>query len=732
MVGGLWDGPGREPEPPGGQPQRDLRHNPLFQILFALHHGETAERRAGDLRICTEDVDAGTAKFDLGMEVEERDGALFVHLSYSSDLFEAATVRRMLGHFATLLRSIVRDRGIAVSRLAMLSAAERAAIVDGFNDTDSEYERDATIAHLFEQQAGRSPEAIAATDGRISITYGELNDRAEELAGSLRARGASAEVRVGVRMERSIDLLVAVVAIAKCGAAYVPIDPSWPEERQQLIARDLDLDDTRRVASAGRASALNTAYVIYTSGSTGIPKGVAVPQRAVLRLVRNNDFARFGASDVVLQYAPLAFDASTLEVWGTLLNGATLVVMPQHASLEELGAAIVTHGVTALWLTAGLFHLMVEQRLADFAGVRHLLAGGDVLSPVHVRKVLEAPAGLRLINGYGPTENTTFTCCHVMTAADAESVGSGVPIGRPIRNTRVYILDGNLEPVPPGVAGELYAAGDGLARGYAGDAALTAEKFVPSPFAAGERLYRTGDLARWRADGVVEFLGRIDHQIKIRGYRVEPGEIESVLRRVAGVRDALVVVREEARDDKRLVAYVAGDALPSSADLRATLKQSLPDFMVPSAFVALAAFPLTANGKIDRARLPAPERERRDPLRVATPLSSDTERVVATIWEELLGITGIGVHDNFFDAGGHSLLLLQMRTRLAEHFRRDVPLMEMFRKPTIRAMADFIDAKTAPVAAGRVVNEHQLRAQLHRTSMNKRKQQQQERRDLNR
>jgi aspartate racemase len=696
------------------QPQRDVAHNPLFQTIFALRHEGSRLVQLGDVEATIEDFDVRTAKFDLGMEVEEREGALTVRLSYASDLFDAATARRMLGHYETLLRSAVATPDRDVALLNMLTPAEHAQLA-GFNDTTTPYE-----AQLWTAATPVGALAAIEVTAATGVTAVQIDRRANALAHELIEQGAGPEVAIGVQMERSIDMLVALVAIAKAGAAYVPIDPTFPETRRRLIARDAKVKillenvgtGERDDAPVCRATPDNLAYITYTSGSTGTPKGVAVPRRAVARLARNNDFAPLTSDDVVLMFAPLAFDASTFEVWSTLLNGATLVIMPARASLEELGAAIQQHRVTALWLTAGLFNLMVEQRLQDFAGVKQLLAGGDVHSPSHVERVLRAHPGITVINGYGPTENTTFTACHRMSDPDAH-----VNIGRPIRNTRVHILDRNLQPLPVGVAGELFAAGDGLARGYVNDAALTAEKFIP--LANGERLYRTGDLAKWRPDGTIDFLGRIDRQVKIRGYRIELGEIESVLRTIEGVADAVVIAREE-QGDKRLIAYVIGNA-----DVKPLLRALLPDYMIPSAIVALDAFPLNANGKVDRDKLPAPERPRATVI--AAPASSDTERRVAEAWEAVLGVTGIGVHDNFFDAGGHSLLLLQLRTRLVEAFGKDIPLMEMFRKPTIRAMADFLDAKTAPMAATGVVHDHNQRAQMRRMTISKRKQINQER-----
>ncbi|HJX28598.1 MAG TPA: non-ribosomal peptide synthetase, partial [Thermoanaerobaculia bacterium] len=549
--------------------------------------------------------------------------------------------------------------------------------------------------------------------------------------------------RVGLMMERSPELIVCLLGILKAGGAYVPLDPSYPAARLALMAADARLalvlaeaelaaaaslpeveivrldGEEERERLAGQSDAAlapeggpdGLAYVMYTSGSTGRPKGVAVTHRNVIRLVRGASYARLGPEEVFLQLAPVSFDASTLEIWGPLLNGGRLVLYPEtRVSLEDLGRTLREHGVTTLWLTAGLFHQMVEERLGDLATVRQLLAGGDVLSPRHVRRVVEEIAGLTLINGYGPTENTTFTCCHPVTAVTGGArLGASVPIGRAISNTTVHLLDRDLRPVPVGVVGELYAGGAGVARGYLNRPALTAEKFVPSPFGdAGSRLYRTLDLARSLPDGAIEFLGRADQQVKIRGFRIEPGEVEAALRSHPEVEDAAVVAITAGGSgeggDRRLVAFVvaagersgdqdgdgAGAAL--AAELRSRLARQLPDFMVPSTILVVDEIPLGPTGKLDRRRLLEAYEGRGDAAaaeRVAP--RTETEARIARIWCEVLGLPEVGVYDDFFDIGGHSLLATQVVSRLRQSFERDVQLRLLFQTRTVAELAEQVE-----------------------------------------
>jgi amino acid adenylation domain-containing protein len=534
---------------------------------------------------------------------------------------------------------------------------------------------------------------------------------------------------VGLALPRSADLVVAHLAVLKSGGAYVPLDADYPGERLAAMVEDsaMELLLTRSTEAAALPQELlqgglrhvcldeeeaeiaarpdvepesgtgadSLAYIMFTSGSTGRPKGVAVPHRGVLRLVWRPDYAEVGADDVVLQLAPVSFDAATFEIWAPLLHGGRVALHPPGPpSVDGLGAALRGEGVTTLWLTAGLFHLMAEERPADLAGLRQLLAGGDVLAAAACRRVLEAAPGLRLVDGYGPTESTTFTACQKLRAGE---VADPVPIGRPISDTRVYLLDAALRPVPPGAVGELFVAGDGLARGYVGRPDLTAERFLPDPFVTGARTYRTGDLARWRPDGTLCFLGRVDDQVKIRGFRIEPAEVAAVLLRHPAVGQAVVVPRGEG-DRRRLVAYVVppaeadgGPALQFD-DLRPFLADHLPDFMLPAAFVSLPELPLSPNGKVDRRALPDPEG--RPDLAVEKVAPRDaTEAALAEIWSRLLEVDELGVRDDFFALGGHSLLAARVASRVRERFAVEMPLRAFFEHPTVEAQARWIESR---------------------------------------
>ncbi|HEU4594169.1 MAG TPA: amino acid adenylation domain-containing protein, partial [Pyrinomonadaceae bacterium] len=590
------------------QPERSLAHTPLFQVMFALQNAPTEDLRLVGVRARLLEQSMGTAKFDLMLSLAESDGALEGVLEYSTDLFDASTVERMAAHFQTLLRAVAEDPDRAASVLPLLSAAEQEQLLAGWNATATAYPSEKCVPQLFEEQAARVPERVAVVCGDEEMSYAALNERANRLARHLRKLSVGPEVLTGICMERGVEMIVGLLAILKAGGAYLPLDPAYPAERlrfmledagvpvlltqkrlaenlpehgARLVFVDEDWDEISRESAedfdAG-VVAENLAYVIYTSGSTGRPKGVCVPHRGVVRLVKETNYADFSEEQVFLQLAPVSFDASTFEIWGALLNGARLAIFPARApSLEELAEALAEYRVTTLWLTAGLFHLMVDHQLESMRGLRQLLAGGDVLSVPHVRRAAEALAGCRLINGYGPTENTTFTCCHAVRAG--ESLEACVPIGRPIGNTQVYLLDERRQLVPTGVAGELYIGGDGLARGYLNRPELTAERFVAVEGLG--RLYRTGDLCRRRADGTIEFLGRLDNQVKLRGFRIEPGEIEAVLRREPGVSDAAVVVHGEG-EHRQLIAHLQASAQAADVEaIRQSLKRQLPDYMVP-------------------------------------------------------------------------------------------------------------------------------------------------------
>ncbi|MGW0886514.1 amino acid adenylation domain-containing protein, partial [Streptomyces sp. NPDC002671] len=586
-----------------------------------------------------------------------------------------------------------------------------------------------TLPELFEAQAARTPDAVALVADGTEVSYAWLDARANRLARLLLARGAGPERLVAVAAQRGIDAVVTLLAISKTGGAYLPVDPSYPAERITFMLADaapvlllsteatalpeealpaglphLVLDTAETAAALGAlpdsalmaeerpapAHADSAAYVMYTSGSTGVPKGTVVPHRAIDRLVRDSGYVELGPGDTVAHLASASFDAATFEIWGALLNGGTLAVAPSGApSLTELREFLTRNRVTTLWLTAGLFHEVVDQDPDMLRGVRRLLAGGDVLSPAHCRALLHRLPSLHLLNGYGPTENTTFTTVHAVQPADVAEQ-TGVPIGTPVSGTRVYVLDEWLRPVPTGAAGELYTSGAGLARGYAGRAGLTAERFVACPYEPGERMYHTGDLARWNADGRLEYLGRADEQVKIRGFRVEPGEIQAVVAAHPWVARAVVIAREDIPGDKRLVAYVVpnDDAAGEPVlDLRQFLSERLPEHMVPSAVVVLDALPLTPNGKLDRKALPAPEYTAgtgRGP-------SSVREEILCGVFAQVLGVDSVGVDDDFFALGGHSLLAVRLVSRVRSVLGVELSLRTVFEAPTVARLAARID-----------------------------------------
>ncbi|MGW2367846.1 amino acid adenylation domain-containing protein [Streptomyces sp. NPDC001667] len=581
-----------------------------------------------------------------------------------------------------------------------------------------------SVHAAFERRAAATPDAVAISSGDTRVRYAELDARANRLAHHLRALGVGVESPVGICAQRSVETVVALLAILKAGGHYVALDPRQPRERHATLvkeaglkliltqerlheqvsglARTVVLDDPaldRSVLSVLPATGLgaevrpgHAAYVAYTSGSTGTPKGACIPHGAVLRLVQGSNFLTAGPEDAFLMFAPLAFDASTLEIWAPLLNGSRLAVLPPgEPSLDELADAVVRENVTVLWLTAGLFHQMAEGPVARLTTVRQLLAGGDVLSPHHVNRTFAALPGIRIVNGYGPTENTTFTCCHIMD----EPVGDGpVPIGLPVTGTTVHVLDERLREVPAGGTGELYAGGAGVARGYVGRPGLTADRFLPDPYAAGPgaRMYRTGDLVRRRADGVVEFLGRIDNQVKVRGFRIEPGEIETALVAHPGVKDASVVVHTHPESGKRLVAfYVADDSVLSTA-LREAVSAALPPYMVPSLFARLDALPLTRNGKVDRAALEAREvRERPETNADFRAPSTPLERELAALWAGLMGLDEVGVDDDFFELGGHSLMVTRIVAHVAERHGVELRPRDLYLSATVAELAEVVE-----------------------------------------
>ncbi|MCP4658970.1 MAG: amino acid adenylation domain-containing protein, partial [bacterium] len=714
------------------QPQRDTRLHPLFQVMFALQNAPQPAVESSGLAVTPFAVERVTAAFDLTLSLHETAAGVAGTLEYRTDLFDEVTIRRLAGHFTTLLSCVVRDPGQRLSDLPLLSPAENHQLILEWNDTRSDYPRDRPIHEHFEHWAERTPDALAVVFGKRSLSYRQLNRQANQLAHHLRVpevgRGAgSPETLTGIYLERSADTVVAILAVLKAGGTYLPLDLSYPPERLAFMLEDsgapvlitseelaatlpaepgvtivcLDRDASAIARSSDRnpgpaATARNLAYVIYTSGSTGRPKGIGVSHRAIARLVLRTDYVALAPDDRVAQVSTTSFDAATFELWGPLLHGASLVGVPKHVVLDPraFAAALREQRATTLFLTTALFNQMAKQAPAAFAGLRYLLFGGEAVDPGWVREVLGRRFPGRLLHIYGPAESTTFTTWQRVREVPEDA--RTVPIGSPIANTEVYVLDRSLKPVPVGVAGELCTAGEGLARGYGNRPQLSAEKFVPHPFGTrpGERLYRTGDLVRTLPEGPIEFLGRIDHQVKLRGFRVELGEIEAVLNHHGGVRESVVVVAgAEGGATKRLVAYVvAGEPRPVTRELREFLKQALPDYMVPAVFVLIDALPLTPNGKVDRRALPAPAAGEISSEGELTAAGNPTEELLAGIWAEVLDRHEVGADDNFFDLGGHSLLATQVVSRVRETLGVELPLRKLFEASTLAELARMVES----------------------------------------
>ncbi|MGW0853449.1 amino acid adenylation domain-containing protein, partial [Streptomyces sp. NPDC002624] len=687
-------------------PVRSLAHHPLFQVMLALQNAPLGDFALPGLETGHLEAPTGTSRVDLTFSLAEQfrpDGGadgLVGAVEYATDLFDAATVELLFERWARLLRAAVAEPDRPVSRIDLMSAAERHRLLSEFNDTAAELPTEAVPA-LFARQVRATPDAVAVVADGTELTYAELDRRADTLARSLIRQGVRPETPVAVMLDRSAELVVAVLAVIKAGGAYVPLDPRFPSSRIDLIMRESGaaLVLTREVLAALEGSGRHEpnavevscepgqlAYIMYTSGSTGRPKGVAVTHQDVVGLALTPEW-RGGGHERVLMHSPTAFDLSTYELWVPLLSGGRIVVAPPgQLDLDLLQHTVASHGVTGLWLTAGLFRLVAEERPGLLAGVREVWTGGDVVSPAAVARVLAACPGIEVVNGYGPTEATTLATRHQVRGLPENA--ATVPIGAPMANMRAYVLDDGLRPLPAGLVGELYLAGTGVARGYLGRPGLTAERFTADPYGpAGSRMYRTGDLASWRPDGTLDFAGRVDHQVKLRGQRIEPGEVEAVLAGCPGVAQAAVVAREDRPGDKRLVAYLvpAPDARPETAELSGRLRRELPDFMVPAAFVTVDALPLTANGKLDRAALPAPDYGASG---VGRGPRTPQEQLLCGLFAEVLGREHVGIDDGFFDLGGHSLLAARLAARIRETLGLELGLRMLFEAPTVAGLTE--------------------------------------------
>ena len=712
---------------------RDPSRNPLFQVMFQFLSNPPSIPRLAGMKVSRLPMETGTAKFDLNLTLCDSESGIAGDLEFNTDLFTEETIDRIITHLQTLLEAAVAQPHRRISDLTLLSRDEERKLLVTWNRTHTDYPRNSSIAELFERQVQQHPTSTALLFDNQAITYSELNRRANKLAHHLRRQGIKPQTRVAICVERSVELIVGLLGILKAGAAYVPLDPNNPSQRLHYILEDtaaaalittrsshpvkfsdfagpiVFVDDAETLAGESdhnpnlEITGEDLAYVMYTSGSTGKPKGVAIPQRGVVRLVSNPNYLSITSDDVFLLFAPVSFDASILEIWGPLLNGGKLAIFPAaFTSLKQLGEVLQRHKVTVLWLTAGLFHQMVEEHIDALRPVRKLLAGGDVLPVPDVLKVLRELPETELINGYGPTENTTFTCCY---SVPRNWNGRSVPIGKPISNTQVYILDKKQKPVPIGVPGELFIGGDGLAREYLNAPELNRQKFVANTLipSTTPTLYRTGDLVRWLPDGNIEFLGRADNQVKIRGFRVELDEIECAILQHPDIREAVVIAREDSAKTKQLFAYVVcrDGATASATSLRTFLESKLPAYMVPSSFTVLEKLPLNANGKVDRKSLPVPDTTAAVSS-YAPPTNADEQRLV-DIWAEVLKRNQIGIHDDFFQLGGHSLLATRVVSRINEAFSSDISLQAVFEHSTIAKLANLVAAQKGTSSSNRII-----------------------------
>ncbi|HEX7239875.1 MAG TPA: amino acid adenylation domain-containing protein, partial [Longimicrobiaceae bacterium] len=720
--------------------ERSLSHSPLFQALFAMRTLDGGGPRLGGAVLERVSTGGTTAKFDLTLSVSDDGRDMGGSLEFRTDLFDTGTAERLAERFVVLLRGMTGSPETPVAALPLMAEGERQRVLAEWNAAGAEAPPSGggALHERFEAQARRTPDAVAVEGGGERATYAELDARSARLARRLRARGVGPESRVGVWLERTPELVVALLAVLKAGAAYVPLEMSYPPDRIAFMLEDAGVsvlltqerllgrlpahaaeavfvdaeqggEDPGGPLPPAEVSPGSLAYLIYTSGSTGRPKGVAMPQRPLLQLLdwQARDWSGPAAART-LQFAAASFDVSFQEIFSTLLSGGTLLLVPEELRTDLPGLArhLDEARVERLFLPfVALQHLAKsaeEQGIAP-AALREVVTAGEQLQVTEsIRGWLGRIPGCVLVNQYGPSETHVATS-HTLPGG-AEEWPALPPIGRPIAGTRCYVLDAELEPVPIGVPGELFLGGAGVARGYHGRAELTAERFLPDPFPErpGARTYRTGDRARWLADGTLEFLGRTDQQAKIRGFRVEPGEVETALRAHPGLRDAVVAVREDTPGNRRLVAYLVphpGAETPRPAALRTFLRARLPEYMVPAAFVPLEALPTTPSGKTDRAALPAPDRRAAGEEYVVP--RNPTEEALAAVWAEVLGIERVGANDNFFDLGGHSLLVVQLHSRLRERLAPDLTVADLFGVRTLADLARQIDeAREAAEQAG--------------------------------
>ncbi|TAE58570.1 MAG: amino acid adenylation domain-containing protein [Nostocales cyanobacterium] len=642
---------------------------------------------------------------------------------YDSSVFDEQTINSIIAHFQNLLTGIADDLQLKqkISQISLLNEAEEKEIILLENHQNQQKINYQCIHVLFEEQVQKTPDKIAVVYQQEHLTYRELNHRANKLAHYLKSLGVKPETKVGICVERSLEMVIGILGILKAGGAYVPIDPVYPIERLAFMLEDTQTSilltqnnlenrlpinqqtvvnfnrDGEKISAystdnlTNETNIENLAYVIYTSGSTGTPKGTEVPHRSVIGFMFGVDYIHLDETQIWLQHSSTSWDALTLEMWTPLLHGGCCVLYPEKIPTpENLVKIIQQQNINTLFLTTALFNLLIDEIPKGLSQIKQLLTGGEEISINHIQKALEILSATKIIHAYGPSECTVFTCCYQIPQPTPKNITS-IPIGKPIGDRTVYILDDNLQRVPIGISGELYIGGASVARGYLNQPKLTGEKFIPNPFIQGDKLYKSGDLVRRLADGNIEFIGRIDNQVKIRGLRIEPSEIETILIQHPNIKQTVVIVRENETGNKlnkSLLAYlVVTDNSLTPDKLRKYLKEKLPDYMIPAAFVFLENLPLTPNGKINRRALPIPDTSQRNLETDFVPPSTSIEKEIATIWIEVLKIKEIGIKDNFFELGGHSLLATQAISRLKETFTLDFPLRYLFENPTIAELA---------------------------------------------
>ncbi|MEW9712961.1 amino acid adenylation domain-containing protein [Paenibacillus sp. SI92] len=720
--------------------KRDLSRNPLFDTMFVMQHTPRQEQDYAGLQIEPYPSGHTAAQFDLTLEALDMENVVACSFQFADSLYKRETIERMVEHFLQIIDLVLKNQHTKLADLEIITAQQKAQILHDFNDTEKDYPCEKTIYGLFEEQAERTPDRVAVRFEDEQLTYRELNEQANRMARTLRAEGVLSDDKVGIMVERSLEMIVGIYAILKAGGAYVPIDPEYPEERISFILEDsgakllltqrhlndrlptelsikvIDLNDAALYAEDSSnlqplAGPRNVAYVIYTSGSTGKPKGVMIEHHSVInRILWMHERYPIGETDVILQKTAFTFDVSVWELfwWAMVGSSVCMLAVGGEKSPERILATIERSGVTTMHFVPAMLHAFLDyaeqqpsSKLAEQLGsLRQVFASGEALPPQHVARFQQAVAAInraRLINLYGPTEATVdvsyFDC-------EPDAVYPIIPIGKPIHNTRLYIVkEGTQQLQPIGVAGELCIAGVGVARGYLNRPELTAEKFTDDPFADGQRMYRTGDLARWLPDGNIEYLGRIDHQVKIRGYRIELGEVESQLLNVEAMLEAVVVAREDENGQKLLCAYYVAEIDLTVGELRSRLSETLPSYMVPTYLVQVERMPLSPNGKIDRKALPAPEGSVQASEEYAAPRTR-TEIQLARLWQEVLRLPRVGVTDNFFDIGGHSLRATTLAAKIYKEMNINVPLRDIFLSPTIEQLAKVIAGlQPSPYAA---------------------------------